>query len=569
MAGVPHVNFAFQPLLSTRTGQPVAVEALARPDSGSVYDLLFDAGNVGQLTEADVALASSAVLAAADAGARLPLHLNLLASTVANAEQLLLYLDIALRRAERRTDEITLEVSPPFCRVSRADLVAGLKTLRLHGFHIAFDAVGNGDLPLSMLVEVLPEMIKLDPQLLRGMPRDATAVAIVESMAGLCQRTGIQLAAVGVETGDQLVTLSRLGVRLAQGNLFAAPDDQASIPDDLARTTAELIELDAAPSASADATPLVADVLREAVPMPETATSEEVRDIFVHQQNINGVVLVDSEGRPRASVDRSRFLLAVTGPYGHALHARRAAMRHADRPRLIRWDATALQLLEMVGDTDLQRTGDDIVVIDDQGRCTGVVRLSEAVRCVAEAKVEQAAALNPLTRLPGTDTVAREIERRIARDEMFVVAWLDVDSFKAVNDSAGFAAGDDLIRSIGHALSDAEAQLPSTRVGHVGGDDFLAVTDLNEIAALAARLVDPQWTIESLTVAVSLATLVCGPQSVTSYRESAKLLAPLKKQAKSIPGSSWVLGRPGSSHVEILRGRAHHPGPARHARVAG
>ena len=557
MAAVPQVNFAFQPLLSTRTGQPVAVEALARPDSGTVYDLLYEAGNVGQLTDADVALASSAVLAAAEAGTELPLHVNLLASTAARAEQLLLYLDIALRRAGRRTDEITLEICPPFCRVPRAQLVAGLKTLRLHGFHVAFDAIGNGDLPLSVLVELLPEMIKLDPRLLRGVPRDPTAVAVVEAIAQLCSRTGIQLAAVGVETGDQLVTLSRLGVRLAQGNLFAAPDDHASIPDELARTAAELIELDAAPAAVRDATPLVADVLRKAVTMPETATAEDVRDAFVEQPTINGVVLVDAVRRPRASVDRSRFLLAVTGPYGHALHARRAAIRHADPPRLIRWDATALQLLEMVGDTDAQRSGDDVVVVDDFGCVTGIVRLTEVVRCVAEAKVEQAAALNPLTRLPGTDTVAREIERRIARAEMFVVAWLDVDSFKTVNDTAGFAAGDDLIRQIGRALADAEAAMPGTRVGHVGGDDFLAVTDVNEIAPLAARLVDPQWTIEGITVSVSLASLVCGVNSVPSYREAAKLLAPLKKQAKSITGSSWILARPDSDRIEILRGRNH------------
>ena len=176
--------------------------------------------------------------------------------------------------------------------------------MRLHGFHLAFDAIGNGDLPLSIIVDLQPEMIKLDPRLLRGMPRDPAAVAVVEAVAQLCSRTGIQLAAVGVETGDQLVTLSRLGVRLAQGNLFAAPDDQASIPDDLARTATELIELDAAPSAASDATPLIADVLREAVTMPDTATANDVRDAFVEQPTINGVVPVS--GRARASSASSR-----------------------------------------------------------------------------------------------------------------------------------------------------------------------------------------------------------------------------------------------------------------------
>jgi hypothetical protein len=33
-----------------------------------------------------------------------------------------------------------------------------------------------------------------------------------------------------------------------------------------------------------------------------------------------------------------------------------------------------------------------------------------------------------------------------------------------------------------------------------------------------------------------------------------RLPAPLKKRAKAVPGSSWVLGRPGADRVEVLRG---------------
>ena len=29
-------------------------------------------------------------------------------------------------------------------------------------------------------------------------------------------------------------------------------------------------------------------------------------------------------------------------------------------------------------------------------------------------------------------------------------------------------------------------------------------------------------------------------------------------RAKAVPGSSWVLGRPGSEHVDVLRGRGRH-----------
>ena len=268
----------------------------------------------------------------------------------------------------------------------------------------------------------------------------------------------------------------------------------------------------------------------------------------------SGVVGVDAKNRPCWSVDRTRFLVAVTGPYGHALHAKRPAARLADSPHTIDARAGALEFLELVTDADWGRTGDDVVVVDEAGRCLGVVLVTEVVRGVAEAKVEAAAALNPLTRLPGSDAVARDVTRRITLGESFVAAWLDVDSFKQVNDTVGFAAGDELIRELGRTLTDLAGQLPRMKVGHVGGDDFLVVCDVDEIATVAGALLDRRWSADGLPVTVSLATLVCASDVIRSYQEVSRLLAPLKKRAKAVPGSSWVLGRPGSDRVEVLRG---------------
>jgi diguanylate cyclase (GGDEF)-like protein len=142
-----------------------------------------------------------------------------------------------------------------------------------------------------------------------------------------------------------------------------------------------------------------------------------------------------------------------------------------------------------------------------------------------------------------------------------VAAWLDVDSFKKVNDTAGFAAGDDLIRGLGRTLTDLAAQLRRMTVSHVGGDDFLIACDMDEIGTVAAALVDTQWAAEGMPVTVSLATLACGSGTINSYRDASRLLAPLKKRAKAVPGSSWVLGRPGSERVEVLRGTSRNTLP--------
>jgi diguanylate cyclase (GGDEF)-like protein len=547
VSATQEVSFAFQPLLSTRTGRVIAVEALAMPSSGTIHTLFKAASRAGQLTKTDIALAGHAVLAAEEQDPAVPLHVNVLASTAAHPGDLLKYLTPALRHAGRHSRDVVLEIGTPFCQARRADLLAGIAELRAEGFRIALDGIGDGDVPLALLAEAAPDMFKIHSKLLAGLPDDPAALAMLDALVHLAARTETKLAAVNVGTDTQLVALSRLGVRVAQGEYLADGIQDPQLTQALAEAAANRV--------TAVQPPRVTDFLNPAVMLPVTATAEEVRATLADRPDINGVVLVDQRWRPQWSIDRSRFLLIVAGPYGHALHAKRDAARHADKPLLIDREATGMELLELVGDTDWERTGDDVVVTDEAGRCVGIVRITEVIRGVADMKVEQAVALNPLTRLPGTDAVAREVDRRIQDGQMFVIAWLDVDSFKIVNDSLGFAAGDDLIRAFGRTIDEASAGMPNVMVGHVGGDDFLLVTELDEISSLASMLLDTEWSAEGMPVTVSLASLICGANTVTSYREASQLLAPLKKQAKAVAGSSWVLGRPGTDRVDVLRGR--------------
>ncbi len=543
------VRFAFQPLFNLNTGGVVAVEALARPHDGSVQDLLQTAFRAGLLANADVGLACRAVRAAADFDLMLPLHLNLLAITVADKPEVMSPLYGALRDARRAPDSIVIEVGEPYSRANRARLARGLQTLRNNGFRIALDCVGEGDVPLGMLTSASPDYIKLDREIVRTLPDDPARCALTRSLVHLGEYTGGQVVAEGVETEAQLTTLRKLGVGHAQGNMLAPPQRRpavnARIAPEAVTQTGEIRRI---------AGPRVTDFLHPATTLPDHATSEEVREVLASQPTVTGVVLVDDEGRPKWSVDRNRFLLAVTGPYGHALHAKREAARLADKPHVIGTEASALELLDVVAHANRERTNDDLIVVDHNERCMGVVRVADVVRGVAELKVEQAAALSPLTRLPGSDAIAKEVDRRIELGEIFAVSWLDVDSFKQVNDTVGFAAGDDLIREIGHDLADLAHVFPGVQVGHVGGDDFLILAGLDETVPLSARLLDKPYVAEGRHVTLSLATLICAAGTVGSYREVSRLLAPVKEHAKSLAGSSWVMGRPGSERRDVLRG---------------
>jgi EAL domain-containing protein (putative c-di-GMP-specific phosphodiesterase class I)/GGDEF domain-containing protein len=548
------VRFAFQPLINVKTGAIVAVEALARPTGSGIHELFGEAARQRRLTELDVLLAVSAVTRACEHETVLPLHLNVFGGTIAHDLGRLDELHARLHALSRREHEVTLEIGPPFARLDPETLVRGVEKLREMGYQIALDGVGQGDVPLTLIADMAPGMVKLDREVVVGVPDDAGRTAVLEAVRHLCEATGSQLVAEGVESQRQLHAVRRNGIRLVQGNLLAPaarrPPTTLSIPE----VQTEITDPGGTPVTTIAAGPRVTEFLSPATTLSVDVTADKVREVLADHPEISGVVLVDDQNCPQWTIDRNRFLLAVTGPYGHALHAKRPARRLADEPKVVTTTTTAMEALSMITDSDQDRMYDDAIVVDESGRCLGTVRASHLIRGMAELKVEEAAALNPLTRLPGSDAIARDVARRIAAGEMFAMSWLDIDGFKAVNDTVGFSAGDDLIRSIGRNLTDAAASLPSVQVCHVGGDDFLAVSGLDDLVPLAEPLLDPPRTIAGVTVTISLATLVCTPSTVTGYEEVSRLLAPLKRRAKSLRGSSWVMSRPGSERIDVLRG---------------
>ncbi|WP_316761225.1 GGDEF domain-containing protein [Streptomyces herbicida] len=538
------LRFAFQPVVNLTTGGIAALEILARPETG---DILAEARRDPEL---DGGLAVLALRAAARKETLLPLHVNVFAATLADLGGLTRLYD-AVREAGRMPWEVTLDVVPPYTHVPQRALLEAVATLRGQGFRISADGIGDGDVPLRLLTDLAPDLVKLDASLL-------TRPAAVRAMRTLCEQLGALVAVEGVETELQCGAALSAGAQLAQGELFAPP---ARIP------ATDVYVPPRFPSAAAlpRPGPSVREFVRPAALLPVTASAGQVRALLTGSPDVSGVLLVDRAGAPVRSVHRSRFLLTMSGRYGHALYADRPAAKLGDAPRTVGVDATAWEVLDVVAVGGRARTSDDVAVVDRQGRCVGVVRLADLVRALAESRVEEAAGLNPLTRLPGSDAITGEVDRWIAGGRTCALSWLDIDHFKQVNDGAGFAAGDELIRSVGRALQHAASG--TTRVGHIGGDDFLVLADEDGLDPVVSAVLDAPWSAGGRAITLSLATVVCLPGSVADHRQAAACLAPLKKAAKALSGASWVLGRAGLPGHEIRRGTGMRPAPAGYAAV--
>lgn len=91
-----------------------------------------------------------------------------------------------------------------------------------------------------------------------------------------------------------------------------------------------------------------------------------------------------------------------------------------------------------------------------------------------EARLSHMARYDHLTELPNRALFRDRLENALARarrdKERVAILYLDLDRFKEINDRFGHAAGDQLLREVGHRLATCVRE--SDTVGRLGGDEF-------------------------------------------------------------------------------------------------
>ena len=96
-----------------------------------------------------------------------------------------------------------------------------------------------------------------------------------------------------------------------------------------------------------------------------------------------------------------------------------------------------------------------------------------------------------LTRLPGNNTIIRQIQQRIDTETSFALAYLDVDNFKSFNDRYGFSRGDEALRMTARLASNVvSAHRDSDAfMGHIGGDDFVFMITPENVATVCEEII--------------------------------------------------------------------------------
>jgi len=123
-------------------------------------------------------------------------------------------------------------------------------------------------------------------------------------------------------------------------------------------------------------------------------------------------------------------------------------------------------------------------------------------RRIFQQQLEHAALHDALTGLPNRKLFMQKLDHALElarrRDERVAVAFVDLDGFKAVNDTHGHEVGDRLLAAIGARLGDALRG--SDLVARIGGDEFCAI--LTGIADHTAAHSVAQRMLDAITPAI-------------------------------------------------------------------
>ncbi len=92
-------------------------------------------------------------------------------------------------------------------------------------------------------------------------------------------------------------------------------------------------------------------------------------------------------------------------------------------------------------------------------------------------RLERMREVNPLTGLRGNNDIETEMARRINKKEPFAALYFDLNLFKPYNDQYGYKAGDKVIKITSDIIVDTIVihGADSDFIGHIGGDDFIAL----------------------------------------------------------------------------------------------
>ncbi|HXH42204.1 MAG TPA: EAL domain-containing protein [Thermoanaerobaculia bacterium] len=224
------IHVLFQPIfhIGGEVSVAYAYEALSRGPRGTHFeraDILFD---YVRLKHEEVRIDRHCLATAIAAGAELArsacLTLNVHALTIERDADLPRYVDDLCVRYGVDPGHLIFELVEQSAHAEDRRLVPALDRLRAMGIRIALDDLGVGHCNYRAILDVDPDILKIDRYFVQNCTTDPGRRAILRSIVSLAADFDAIVIAEGIERDDELAMARSMGIAYGQGYLLGRPE---------------------------------------------------------------------------------------------------------------------------------------------------------------------------------------------------------------------------------------------------------------------------------------------------------------------------------------------------------
>ena len=213
------LSMVYQPIINVEQNELVGFESLTRFSATPLRgpDVWFsEAASVGLGWELEMRAVKLATAALHYLPADVYLSFNVSPETLANG---------ALQRSLEGLplERLVLEITEHASVAQYSEILEALTPLTKRGLRIAVDDAGAGYASFRHILQLQPDIIKLDMSLTRDIDTDGAKRALASALILFAKETGSKIVAEGVETVSELKALRSLGVKEVQGYLLGRP----------------------------------------------------------------------------------------------------------------------------------------------------------------------------------------------------------------------------------------------------------------------------------------------------------------------------------------------------------
>ncbi|WP_192930172.1 GGDEF domain-containing protein [Alkaliphilus pronyensis] len=490
------IDNVFQCIISLKDGSVLGYEALCRGPKETAYEKpqsLFEmAKENGKIFELEKICKKKAIEKFKSKGEQLKLFVNIDPGCFLKEEEGINLLDDLFMSWAKDFCYVIFEVTEKTGIHDYKRFNNVISKYKKSGISISVDDVSNGYAGINMLSNLEPLYMKINMELVRDIHKEPFKKTVIKSLVVIANNSNSKLIAEGIETKDELDVLIDLGVHYGQGYYIQKPSYELLYThSNIKHYILERNSIKSDIRIQNITTTKIGEISRSITNVSSNTVGREVNMLFDKESGIQGIPVVDKD-KPVGLIMKHKFYRYLGRQYGYSIYMDRAIEILMDNtPLIIDFDTPLDQVtkIAMLRDDD---TLYDYIIVTKNNTYYGIATIKDLLEKTTEIELNRAKYANPLTGLPGNIIIEQKISNIIKSTEDYSVLYFDIDNFKSYNDVYGFDNGDRIIEMLGNLIQQCMSlyEFEKGFLGHIGGDDFVAIVESHTINKLCETIID-------------------------------------------------------------------------------